>query len=314
MSDGHVISVVVPSLNHGDFLDQCLQSILTQEGSFIIDCLVMDGGSIDGSVDVMRHHEDLLKRHCEAREWRGGRIYVPRDPASAFCNCRGINYKWRSEKDNGQVEALKNGFALAQGDILCWLNSDDYYLHRSVFQIVATEFEKDPNISMLFGDGILVSRQGDPFGPHHVDSIDLRELMLLDYHILQPASFFRRNSFSPGDLNDTYVCAFDADFFIGKINRGEKYSKVAKPFAAFRLHDASKTVAMQEQKCRELLRITKTYCRSGYLRRVSSFYRHAELALRPQWNKRWSLRSVLFRLARAISYFLIVGRPSRRHA
>ena len=167
---------------------------------------------------------------------------------------------------------------------------------------------------MLFGDGILVSRQGEPFGPHHVDSIDLRELVLLDYHILQPASFFRRSSFSPGDLNETYVCAFDADFFIGKISRGEKYSKVAKPFAAFRLHDASKTVAMQEQKCgtapnkQNLLPQWIPSARVQFLPACRACTSSTmEQAMEPA-------QRACQTFARAISYFLIVGWPSRRHA
>lgn len=313
MSDGHVISVVVPSLNHGEFLQQCLRSILCQEGAFIIDCVVMDGGSRDGSVEVMRHHEELLLQHCEVRNWSGGKLYAPRDPAFQLNKCQGISYRWKSGKDRGQVDALRKGFELAQGGILCWLNSDDYYLHCGVFERVAELFEETPDLSMLFGDGVLVSRRGEPYGRHHVDSINLRELVLLDYHILQPASFFRRGLYSPTDLNDGYDCAFDADFFIGKISRGERYAKLAEPFAAFRLHDASKTIAMQEQKSRELLRITRTYCRSRYLRAVSTLYRHAEIALRPQWPRQRSLRRLLFRFVRVLCYFLIIGWPRRGH-
>lgn len=306
-----VISVVVPSLNQGEFIEQCLSSILRQKGDFIIDCIVVDGGSKDDSVSIIRGAEELLVAHCERVSWAGGTLYLSREPSFPFNRCRGVSFTWASESDNGQVDALKKGFAAARGEVLGWLCSDDYYLTDDVYSTICQHFSADPELSLLFGDGILVSRQGQSYGRHHVATINLRELILLDYHILQPASFFHRTFFRAEDLQDKYLCAFDADFFLKKLVRGEKFKKINEAFAAFRVWEDSKTIALQARKCAELLDISREYPQNVFFRAVSRIYRWAEVSLKPKWHTNRGIRHLLFRGVRVLCYLLITGRIRR---
>ena len=109
-----VITVVTPSFNQGEFLAETMESVLSQAGNFIIDYIIVDGGSTDNSVAILKHYDELLQNG----EW----------PTA----CQKISYRWLSENDKGQTDALKKGFVMAKGEILAWLNSDDTYLPGTV--------------------------------------------------------------------------------------------------------------------------------------------------------------------------------------
>ena len=91
MADAPVISIVTPSYNQGEFLEETLVSVLSQEGDFFLDYLVIDGASTDGSQEIIRRYADLLEKD----EWP--------------IRCRGIRFRWISEPDNGQVRCPDEG-------------------------------------------------------------------------------------------------------------------------------------------------------------------------------------------------------------
>src|SRR3972149_7029872 len=103
------VTIVTPSFNQGRFIGETIESVISQEGDFLLEYLIMDGGSTDNSVEVIKKYEDLLK---------GGGWPV---------RCRGIEYRWVSVKDNGQADAINKGFMASKGETLAWLNSDDVY-------------------------------------------------------------------------------------------------------------------------------------------------------------------------------------------
>ena len=102
-----IITVVTPSYNQGKFLEETIISVIGQEGDFFLDYIIVDGGSKDSSVELIKKYEALLQRG----EWP--------------IRCRGIEYRWLSEKDNGQTDAIIKGFRMAKAEVLAWLNSDD---------------------------------------------------------------------------------------------------------------------------------------------------------------------------------------------
>lgn len=308
----NTVSIVTPSFQQGEFIDETIRSVLGQQGNFFIDYIIMDGGSRDGSLDIIKTYATLLRGNCATRKIAGLNYYVNTKKEFLWNNCRGTSYRWRSGPDGGQVCALKAGFSMAQGDIFCWLNSDDIYCRPDVLQKVVDYFSAQPELALLFGDGIFISKTGERLGVHQVKRIDLQELLYLDYHILQPASFFRADIYCEKDLNSRLHCAFDADFFIRHLTKGVVYRKVDDRFAAFRYYPENKTISMSKRKCRESLMIARRYSKNRVYYIIAVFYRHAELWLRPFIHAEKGIKFRLFVAIRRLCYFLVTGKSTPR--
>jgi glycosyltransferase involved in cell wall biosynthesis len=309
-----IISIVTPSFNQGEFIDETIRSILTQRGSFYIDYIIMDGGSTDRSVDIIKEYEDLLP-HGGDTETIDGLPYFTREN-KPYGNllpiyCLGISYRWYSEKDRGQVHALKKGFQLAKGDIFYWLNSDDILVNQDVFQDVIHQFQDSPDLKLLTGDGPFISKEGKELGIHHVDRINPEELIFLDYHILQPSTFFRREVYKEEHLEEAYTCAFDADFFIRMIVSGVRYKKVDQHYGAFRFYDDNKTLGLSNVRYKEQKKIARTYSGNRFYYFISSFYRYFEICLKPRYAAKNRTFASLFLILKKISYKLITGKSER---
>jgi glycosyltransferase involved in cell wall biosynthesis len=119
-----IITIVTPSYNQGEFIEETIQSVLLRKGNFYLDYILMDGGSSDSSLEIIKKYGKLLAKNCQIREYAG----------SQWHNCLAIGCRWQSQTDNGQVDALKKGFRIAKGDIYGWLNSDDIYVNPGVLQ------------------------------------------------------------------------------------------------------------------------------------------------------------------------------------
>jgi len=147
-----IVTIVTPSYNQGQFIEETINSVLSQEGDFFIQYIIADGGSTDNSVEIIKKYEKLLKE----------KKYPVR--------CKGIEYIWWSRKDRGQSHAINQGFKIAKGDILAWINSDDYY-EPGAFDYIFDMFRKHPHIDMIYGDCYFIlgnkkkilgkSKQGD---------------------------------------------------------------------------------------------------------------------------------------------------------
>ncbi len=304
------ISIVTPSYNQGTFIEETILSVLSQKGDFFIDYIVMDGGSKDNAPDIIKKYENRLARHCDIIEKDNMKWYVKKDETCPLNQCLGIGYRWWSEKDNGQVDALKKGFREARGDIYCWLNSDDIYVDSHVLQRVCDYFQREPGLQLLTGDGPFISKTGEKTGLHHVERIDLEELIYLDYHILQPSTFFHEDIYRETHLDEHYTCAFDADFFIRMLCSGVNYKKVNDTFAAFRLYEETKTLGLSKTRIEEQIQITKTYSKNRYYKTVSTIYRRIQGIYEPRFKKKkpflW-----FWIIARRTCYKLITGRWKR---
>jgi glycosyltransferase involved in cell wall biosynthesis len=298
--------VVTPSFNQGPFIEDTIRSVLCQKGDFYIDYIIMDGHSQDNSVDIIKKYENLLAKHCTLSEKNGLPVYCKTGDDFPLNNCAGIAFRWRSEPDNGQVHALKKAFGSARGNIYCWLNSDDIYVNDTVLQKVCGYFNDNPGLELLSGDGPFISKTGEFLKLHHVDRINPRELLYLDYHILQPASFFRKEVYDENRLDETLTCAFDADFFIRMIDSGVNYKKVDDSFAAFRFYEENKTQKLIHTRCKEQIAITREYSQNRFYTAVSIVYRNIQRIYESRFKKRkpfvW-----LWIILRRISYKLITG-------
>jgi glycosyltransferase involved in cell wall biosynthesis len=286
-----IFSIVTPSFNQGQYLEETIRSVISQRGNFFIDYIIMDGGSTDNSVEIIRKYDELLK----IGQWP--------------IKCKGITYRWKSEKDRGQVDAIKKGFGISGGDILGWLNSDDIFLGEDVCRTVIDFFEGDQTLDLLTSDGLFIDASGKEIGVHHVDQINLKELLYLDYHILQPSTFFRKEIYDENLLNEEYTCAFDADFFIGLIYRGARYKKINDLLSGFRIYPQIKTLALSGKRYREQLRIAWKYSKNIFYFLVSAVYRYFEIILKQKMKRQSFNRLFLFIQRRA--YLLVTGKSTR---
>lgn len=125
-----LISIVTPSYNHGEFIEETIKSVISQEGDFYLEYFIMDGGSTDNSVEIIKKYDGLLKKG----QWP--------------VNCQGITFDWVSEADDGQSDALNKGFAKSTGEVMAYLNSDDKYMPLA-FKTVTSIFAECSDVEWL---------------------------------------------------------------------------------------------------------------------------------------------------------------------
>ncbi|MDD4553861.1 MAG: glycosyltransferase [Bacteroidales bacterium] len=307
-----VISIITVSLNQGDFIGETIESVLKQEGDFYIDYIIMDGGSRDQTLEIIRGYERKLSENCLTGSINGQfSCYKSAQDNQEIIKCMGVSFRWYSSKDEGQVYALKHAFSLAFGDIYHWLNSDDYLLHDNVLSKIIQQFSLDPSVHLITGDGMIINRSGSQTGVWHCAKINFRELLFLDYHILQPSTFFRKSVYNSNSLDEKMICAFDADFFIHLIYDGNNIMKIEDKLSAIRIYPEIKTISLSNLRYKESLRISKKYSENIYYYSISLFYKLFSIVLISRIDKPGKLTLALFEVIRKVCYLLITGRPGR---
>ncbi|WP_339670092.1 glycosyltransferase family 2 protein [Dasania marina] len=216
------ISVVTPSYNQGKFLEETIDSVLSQ-GVDDLEYIIMDGGSTDNSVEIIKKYEKHLKY-------------------------------WVSEPDEGQTQAIKKGFEHASGDILCYLNSDDIYFEEVLKKVLAN-FEDNSKLDLLYGDNAILYPDGRLVAKPKI-SYDFGICLNAYLTIPQPSSFWSRRIYDQvGGFNSEFQYCFDYDFFlrVGRelIGREDSIRHVKDLWSKFRVHDSSKTVASVSEFSRE---------------------------------------------------------------
>jgi glycosyltransferase involved in cell wall biosynthesis len=223
MPQGIIFSIITPSYNHGAFLAETIESVVSQAGDFFIDYIIVDGGSTDNSVDIIKHYDALL------------------NSGTLKTGCLGITYRWISEKDSGQTDALMKGFRIAEGNIFAWLNSDDTYLPGAL-QGTATYFREHPETGLMYGGAHYSDTSGAAIGRYKTEEFDLDKLAYANI-ICQPSAFFRREAFEAvGGLDSALHFVMDFDLWV-KIARRFPCRHVPHLLATYRLHEASKTIS-----------------------------------------------------------------------
>lgn len=217
-----LVSIITPSFNQAGFLETTIRSVLNQDYPYI-EYIIVDGGSIDGSLEIIQRYADRLA-------W------------------------WVSEPDQGQTDAINKGFAHAQGDILAWLNSDDTYLPNAISEALAF-LRTHPEIGMVYGDASLVDEYGQVIGKFPARQTDYRRLRRGYVHIPQQAAFFRASLWRQvGPLDPTFYFAMDYDLWV-RLARLAPLHYQPRLWANFRLHQAGKSVVSDDRCWPEMLRV-----------------------------------------------------------
>lgn len=223
-----LFSIITPSYNQADFLEDTIKSVLDQAGDFTIEYIIADGGSTDSSVEIIGKYENLLKQNK----------YPLKN--------QGIIYKWWSRPDKGQPDAINQGFKAARGTIAAWVNSDDVY-EKDTFKEVAQAFKKNSKAGMIYGNFSEIDSRGKLIRPMKVMPFDLGVEINSGNIIPTPSTFFNRKAvIDVGLINPKYHYAFDYDLFI-KVAKKYPVIYVDSYWSRFRLHGSSKTVSLEKK-------------------------------------------------------------------
>jgi glycosyltransferase involved in cell wall biosynthesis len=222
MSETHpLVTIVTPSYNQAEYLEQTIQSVLGQEYP-ALEYFIVDGGSKDGSLEIIQKYADQLA-------W------------------------WVSERDKGQADAINKGLARANGKYVAWLNSDDVYLPGTILKAVET-LERYPDVGLVYGNLFSINARGE-----HVHTIQYRPFALEDllafFIIGQPTVFMRRSILEKvGYLSEDYHYLLDHHLWLRfAAESGLKY--ISEPWAAARYHPSAKNMAQAEHFGAEAFRI-----------------------------------------------------------
>ena len=231
------ISIITPSFNQGQFIEQTIQSVLSQNYPHL-EYIVMDGGSTDNTLAILKKYEGKLK--------------------------------WFSGKDKGQSDAINKGLKMATGDVVTWLNSDDYYLPHTLKKVVE-EFEKNKEIQWITGEYIIVDEKGE-----QIQSFVSWYKKLLRKHptfnmlsfanfIIQPSTFWKREIMqSVGYLKKEYHYCMDYDLWL-RIMKKYKPTIISSPLSAFRIHGESKGKLQYGKQFKEEVEVVKLYNKDNFV-------------------------------------------------
>jgi len=192
-----------------------------------LEYIVLDGGSSDGSLEIIRKYEPWL----------------------AY---------WASEPDGGQTQAINKGWARATGDLLAYINTDDCYLGGAL-GIAAREFCAKPDVGMVYGTAMLVDEAGNQLRTWEARPFELRTMLMEGNMVPQPAAFFSRSALEAvGLLSEEWHMILDYEFCI-RIGMRLPTLCVPRPLARFRLHEHSKSRLRLDDTLGELLRFVTTF-------------------------------------------------------
>lgn len=256
-------SIITPSYNQAAYLRTCLNSVSRQNYSNV-EHIVIDGGSTDGSIEILEEFQTKDNR-----------------------------LQFITEPDKGQGDAVNKGFSKANGDIIAWINSDDYYFNTSVFDHVASLFNTNPDVDIIYGGMAYVDKQ-DNFVHARIPPKYNYSLLTRIAYIGNTNAFYRRKVIDRHLVDPDYHFVIDHEYML-RITKDFKALCTKRMLACFRVHPAAKTQTLSKQKkdnerkrrdqyhninVSSLYKILQLRDRALY--RISLFY--ADIKYLPEWK------------------------------
>jgi len=287
------VTVITPSYNQGGYLAETIQSVLVQEGDFHLDYIIVDGGSTDDSVELIKHYQRLLNEGA----WQ--------------VKCGRVNYRWVSEKDRGQTDALMKGFRMAEGEILAWLNSDDTYL-TDALQKVVNVFSSEPEVSVLYGRTYYTDTKSGILGQYPTEPFNYKRLAMFNF-VCQPSTFFRKSAFeSAGGLDVSLRYVMDYDLWI-RLAKQFEFRYMPEFLSTYRLHEESKTISTRDALAnhKEVLDAAIRYYNWAPLNRVYSYCNQLLKARLPNALRKFNGLMIFLSVPFSIFKYVILNRGIR---
>ena len=212
------VTIVTPSYNQGKFIKRTIDSVLSQ-GVDDLEYIVMDGGSNDETVDILKSYGDKLI--------------------------------WKSEKDKGQTDAVNKGIRASHGDIIGWLTSDDIYYPGAVKKVLEV-FETRPEVNVVYGNAYHIAEDDSIIEEYYTEDFDYERLKDICF-ICQPSLFFRKKVVDKyGYLDDKLQYCMDYDYWL-RLGKGEKFYRLNDFIAGSRLYEDNKTLGARRKVHEEML-------------------------------------------------------------
>ena len=225
------ISIITPSYNQGRFIRQTIDSVLSQNYPDL-EYIVCDGGSHDETVSILKSY--------------------------------GTRIKWVSEKDRGQTDAINKGLRMTTGDIIAYINSDDYYLPETLKKI-AEFFKKNPKAQWVTGDYQIVNEKGKPIQQFIVwykrflRLFPTKNMLYFTNFIAQPSTFWRRSHLKTiGLFNESLRYVMDYEYWLRSIEQFP-LSVIYSPLSVFRIHSLSKGGSQYPKQFSEELKVLELH-------------------------------------------------------
>lgn len=231
-----LISVVIPSFNQGNYIEETILSVIGQEYPKL-ELIIIDGGSTDNTVEIIKKYSNKI----------------------AY---------WHSKPDKGQGDAINQGMNLSSGAVLCWLNSDDMYLPGTLLDIGRKFARLTDQNYLIYGITMIIQQDSDTVHSisHPIVPFDPLTLTYNDF-IGQPSAFWTRKLWqSTGELNLNYNYVLDWDWFI-RASKITKFDYVPKVYAIYRNHSINKTNSGGSVRRKEILEVVNKYS-SEYWRKL----------------------------------------------
>lgn len=214
-----LVSIVTPSFNQAAFIEETIQSVIAQDYQ-AIEHIVIDGGSTDGTLEILKKYQDRLS--------------------------------WISESDRGQADAINKGFRRAQGAIMSWLNADDLLMPGAISTVVSY-FQTHPQVGLVYGDALAINERGRQFGRRaNVRPCDFDSLLRVGDFIVQPAAFWRAELWQHvGELSEDWHYVLDYEYWIRAAQHYD-LAYIPECLAKERIYSSAKTFRGGVERINEL--------------------------------------------------------------
>lgn len=259
------ISVITPTWNQAEYIKDTIESVLNQTYQDF-EYIIVDNCSDDGT-------EDIVKSYAE----KDNRIIYIREP------------------DHGQAEAINKGFQKATGDIVCWLNSDDFYFDNQVFEKVVYAFNENKQAGLVIGDAWYCDKEKKMTEYNPSDRKVPKWVISRWYYIVQPSVFWKRTE---RKLDETYHYAFDWKFFIQMFDEYEViYTHEA--YSVYRMYEDNKTGQDNAKRKKEIYRLQtelgKSRLNASWCGHVYRVYENTEMSGKSiEWQRKRKARVDFF--------------------